>query len=769
MIPILYDPTATVFTSNGLGALSDAIECKVDEERNGAYTLTMVYPVDGQHYGDLTISSLIKAYCGDRRQAQLFRVYKITRPMAGRVTVEANHLSYQLSSIPCTPFTASAVGTALSGLVANAAETCPFSFWTNKSTVATYTQTVPASIRSRLGGTQGSILDVYGGEWEFDNYDVKLWAARGSDNGVTLRYGKNIIDLTQETNIENTYTGVCPFWTNGDTTVTLPEKVVSSPAAANFPYPHTVALDCSQAFRDVPTEAQLRTYASNYVNRAGVGVPKVAVKVEFVNLRDTEEYKEVAALERVELCDYVTVIYDRLGVNAKAEVTKTSWDVLAERYISIDIGDLRASLAQTIAETKEEAGEAVDSSALTSAVQKATDIIKGVTGGYIKWVTDADGHPYEMLIMDTDSEATATYIWRYNSAGWAFSRDGGSTYTTAATLDGGIVADFITAGTLTGLTINNGSGTFYVDSAGNVTANSLTSNNATITGGSMTITTGDDSTTPLVITGTYTTTTPNTTSEHVYMVSISRKGVKVEDNTWTYFTVDGKPQYPTSRSVSEYNYSGASYTSYSGNGTAPPTVNSQFARSDNSGFTAANSSGDSAILGTVPIDANAGFYVRRSSMVRPVVALDEIGVRWYDSSNTLIGQLTPTDAAKVTALGTLTTGTASSSVSVPSSSWTSVASIAHGVGTYIVTAYYSIASNASGYRTLLLTTSNTGSTPITTQARARVAAANGTETSVSITTIIEATSSGAWYMRAYQTSGSTLSIASSEIRIVRIA
>lgn len=766
MIPILYSPDETTFTSNGLGALADAIECRVEEERNGAYTLTMIYPVDGQHYDDIAVSSLIKAYCGDRRQTQVFRVTKLTRPMAGRVTIEAVHLSYQLSYIPCTPFSASTVASALSGLVGHAAEPCPFTFWTNKSTVASYTQDVPASIRSRLGGVQGSILDVYGGEWEFDMYTCRLWASRGSDNGVTLRYGKNLVDLSQEVSIESTITGVCPYWTNGEQTVTLPEKVISAASADNFPFPHTVPLDCSQAFKEPPTEAQLRAYATTYVNRSGVGVPRVAVKVEFVNLRDTEEYKDVAALERVELCDYVTVIYDRLGVSAKAEVTKTAWDVLAERYISIDVGDIRSSLAQTISETKEEAEKAVDSYALTSAVQKATDILRGVTGGYIKWNTDAAGQPYEMLIMDSDSEATATYIWRYSAAGWGFSRDGGATYTTAATLDGGIIADYITAGTLTGLIINNGNGTFYVDEDGNVTANSLTSSNATITGGSLSIEAESGTETPLVVSGSYSNQTSVRTIDYEYTFSVTWDGVTVERVVYSYLTEDGRPPYPTQRLISRYTSQGTSHVNYNGNGQTEPT-RVESAGMTSGGVSASAENGDHVHLGEVSSTGAAGLYAYIANGAWPVLELDDTGLRWYDSTHAITGEITPTDAAKLAPLGTLTSAS-SSSVSIATGTWTNLGSIAHVAGTYLVTAFYSASTNASGYRTLMLTNSATGSSPITPQARARVAAASGTETSVLVSTIIEATAAGTWYMRAIQNSGATLTANVAEIRILRI-
>ena len=492
MMPTLFPASATSFTTNGLGGLSDTISCKVTEERNGEYTLEMVYPLSGAHFDELVNGNIICAKLDDTRGTQAFRICQITRPINGQVTVYAQHISYQLSMIPCAPFTASSANAALAGLKANAAESCPFTFTTDKATVATYKQTAPASIRSRLGGVQGSILDCYGGEYEFDNYTVHLWAARGRNRGVVLRYGKNITDLSQEASIADTVTGVYPYYQDENSYVELPEKVISAQSAENFPYHRTIALDLTDQFEEVPTVAQLRTAAQSYIAQEGIGVPRVNVKVSFIPLADTLEYEDRAALETVSLCDTIKVKYEKLGVDATAKVIKTVWDVLAERYESIEVGDARNSLATTIAETKQEAAEAVDGSALTQAIARATDLITGVTGGYIRFNRNADGQPYEMLIMDHETIETSTNIWRYNSAGWGFSHDGGANYTTAATIDGGIIADAIVAGTLTGLAINNGNETFKVDSAGNVTANSLNSSNATITGGKINIQTSSD-------------------------------------------------------------------------------------------------------------------------------------------------------------------------------------------------------------------------------------------------------------------------------------
>lgn len=450
MTPLLFTANTTVFNTNGIGALADAVSCIVTEERNGMFELEMQYPITGLHYTEIALSSIILAVPGDGRTRQPFRIYKITKPIRGIVTVYAQHISYQLSHIPCMPFSAGSAGLALAGFKTYAAEACPFEFWTDVTTVGNYSQVIPASIRSRLGGVEGSILDTYGGEYEWDGYTVKLHAARGADNGVTLRYGKNITDLTQEENISSTITGVCPYWAGTDgITVTLPEKVLSAENAANFPYPRTVPLDLSGEFEEKPTVEELRAKAQVYISKSGIGVPAVSLDVSFVALWQTEDYKDIAPLERVRLCDTVTVLFEKLGVSAKAKVISTVYNVLLDRYDHIEIGDAKSTLAGTIASTNQTVAEKTSTSFLQAAVDRATGWITGANGGYVVMCKDANGQPYEILIMDTPNVETAQKVWRWNSGGLGYSKNGyAGPYSLAMTQDGAIVADFITAGTL---------------------------------------------------------------------------------------------------------------------------------------------------------------------------------------------------------------------------------------------------------------------------------------------------------------------------------
>lgn len=478
MIPILFRSTETAFTSNGIGRLSDAISCEVTEERNGKYELQMDYPVTGAHYSDVALGNMIFVKPARYSTKQAFEIYEISKPINGKVTVNARHISYRLSNVPCMPFSATDVAGALSGLKSNAAESCPFTFWTNKATLGTYTQKVPASIRSRLGGTDGSILDVYGGgDYEWDMYTVKLWSRRGLDKGVTIRYGKNLTDLKQEESIEDTITGIVPYYSSENTTVTLPEKAIETEYAANYAYPRTIPLDLTSEFEnEAPTVAQLRAAGAAYISSHNIGVPKVNLTVSFVNLADTEEYKDIAVLEDVSLCDTVTVLFDKLGVNSTARVIKTVYNVLTGRYKTIELGDAKATLPGRIAEQERQISETP--SVIQSAVEHATNLITGELGGYVVLHTNAQGKPYEILIMDTEDINTAVNVWRWNQAGWGHSSTGyNGPYTLAATLDGGIVADYITSGTITGIRFNNGNGTFLVDASGRLTATS-----ATITG-----------------------------------------------------------------------------------------------------------------------------------------------------------------------------------------------------------------------------------------------------------------------------------------------
>ena len=322
MKPILFSKTETDFTTNGLGRL-DCLSCRVVEERNGMYELEAEIPITGAHASEIEKLSIIGAIPSEGESIQAFVVYRITKPLNGRFKVLARHLSYRLSNIPCRPFSVAtgsdACTQALAGLKANAMEECPFDFITDVTTLAPYNQSAPASIRQRLGGVEGSIIDQFGGDYKWDNWTVSLLNQRGrlsTATGISLRYGKNITDITQEEEISKTVTGIVPYWidTEGGNLVMLPEGAVYSQSASSYPYHLTQVMDFSGEFEEKPSEAQLRIAAATYVNKSDLGTPKVSIKVSFVDLWKSEEYKDIAPLEQVKLCDEVSVYFEKLGI-----------------------------------------------------------------------------------------------------------------------------------------------------------------------------------------------------------------------------------------------------------------------------------------------------------------------------------------------------------------------------------------------------------------------------------------------------------------------
>ena len=445
MKPILFAETATQFNTNGIGRL-DCTECIVTEERNGLYQLELSIAESALHASEIGMSSIICAIPSDGANLQAFRVYKITKPINGIFKVYAQHISYQLSMIPTMPFSITASNHAaqdtLNGLVSNAAATCPFTFTTDVTTVNAYKQDVPASIRSRLGGVSGSVLDNFGGEYLWDNYDVYLKAHRGVQiPQVTLLYGKNITDLNQEENIANTSTGIVPYYKDENTIVTLPEKVVETSHATSFPFKRIVPMDFSDAWDEAPTELQLRTKAQAYVNQSGIGDPVVSIKVSFVQLSDTEEYKELAPLQHVKLCDVINVNFAKYDISVTAKVVKTVYDVLAERYDSIEVGSIRSNLATTITDAQNEAAQEIENkfAHIDQLVDNATAWLTS-GDGYVVAIKDQYGQWQELLFMDTDDVDTAHNVLRINQNGIGFSSNGvGGPYTQAWTLDGRIV------------------------------------------------------------------------------------------------------------------------------------------------------------------------------------------------------------------------------------------------------------------------------------------------------------------------------------------
>lgn len=452
MIPILFAGTETSFTSNGLGRLSDATKCEVTEERNGVYELVLEYPITGSLFRQLIIGNYILATHDNNGDAQPFQIYRIDQSSEGFCEVRAWHISYLLNNIILEPFTASSCAAAIAAIPTHSINNNPFTFWTDKVVTKDFELSIPASVRSVLGGSSGSLLDTYGkGEYEFDKFTVKLYLNRGSDRGVTIRYGKNLVTLDRELDGSNIFNAVVPYWTDGTNTVNLDHTVVKSGETEG----KAIALDLSEAFDTQPTTAQLEARAQSYINGTSSYELKENLKIDFVQLWQTEEYKNVANLQRISLCDTVTIIYTKLNVNVSAKCIKVVYDTLKERYSEMELGTPRTNLTQQIQDDIVSPAMSMvpSKSMMKSAIDRATELISGGYGGYAVWHYLSDGTPSELLFLDAPDESQAVNIIRFNRNGVGFSTDGGVTYQNAWTIDGHLNADFITVGTLVGITI----------------------------------------------------------------------------------------------------------------------------------------------------------------------------------------------------------------------------------------------------------------------------------------------------------------------------
>ena len=461
MIPILFSSNATDFTTYGIGALADTISCQVTEERNGTYECVLKYPITGRLYSEIQKERLIKAKPNDTSRDQAFRIYRITKPLNGIITVYAQHISYDLASIatPARDFVPLAPQLAMDHVFADAFTPHNFTFRTDYAAEKEFAVNRPKSIRAVLGGEEGSLISLWGGEFEWDNFQVIHHQGRGENTGVVIEYGKNLTSLEQDADITSVYTDLLPYAVNSDlegneTVVTLTEQLLPITDTTLITR-KTLVKDFTDSFNteELITEEALREKAKAYIENNPLGSETPSLTISFEPLWKQPDY--AAILERVSLCDRVTIKHAILGVEATAKVIKTVYNTLAEKYVSITLGSARSNLMDTVADTQstlEKTTSKVDRlpTLMVSAIQNATNAITGQTGGYVVLNTASEnGQPYELLIMDAPKIEDAINIWRWNVGGLGFSKNGYyGPYETAITADGQIVADFITSGTL---------------------------------------------------------------------------------------------------------------------------------------------------------------------------------------------------------------------------------------------------------------------------------------------------------------------------------
>lgn len=496
MIPILYEHGETSFTTNGICRLPDCVSCKVTEVINGLYECVFEYPMTGKHYDQIIEDRIIYTTHDDGKIPQPFDIYKRTAPMNGVVTFYAKHISYRLNKVILEPYTATTSLTAVSGIADHSINHNAFTFSTSITSTEKFQLVFPASVRNALGADDNSILSTYGGEVEWNKFNVAITSRRGMDRDVQLRYGKNLEDIRYDSDITETYNAIVPYWKSSDGKMlkTLPEKIIYLENVNNGEYDHliseddlfsdgenttseeiftdedeeinftditsetkAVVIDLSSDFDDVPSDARLREVAIQRFNESLV--PLTNIEVRFFELWNTVEYEKYASLQRVFLGDTVGVIYTDLGVNTSKRVVKVVYDSLLERYESMELGTVQKSFGTTVAaRVKQEIMKIAPTiDIMAEAIDHGTELLRGGLGGHLVINVNAEGQPNEILLMDTDSIETAVHVLRINLNGIGFSSTGyNGEYTTGWTLDGVFYADFITAGTLTANVIKAG-------------------------------------------------------------------------------------------------------------------------------------------------------------------------------------------------------------------------------------------------------------------------------------------------------------------------
>ncbi|MBV7391048.1 phage tail protein [Enterococcus sp. ALS3] len=455
---ILFDKTNNNWSSLGLGPLTDAKNPIVDRERNGIYTLSFQYPVFSPLFKELKIGRWIVADAGPTKQAksQRFEIETITKPIDGIITVYCEHYRYQLIRSIVKKFDSVlqniSAQAALNQLGNNMLPQGDFNFYSDVGSKTTLDLSDPSKFKNAqevLGGVQGSILDNFGGEYVFDNNQVRLLASAGSETNVIIAYGKNLTDITQEENIGNTYTSVYGWAKNQETEeiMVLPESIIDSDYVGNYTQRRVLMVDFSE---DEPKSVEtLRNLVKAYIKNNNIGIPKVSIKTSFEDLASSVLADELKTIETLDLCDTVTIAFKELGINTTSKIIKTSWNVALDKYDSIELGEAQTDFGKVMAESEKNTNQILNKvDWLEKAQKEASDILRNPGEGHVV-IYPSIADPQEILIMDTTNVNTAKNVWRWNAGGLGFSSTGyNGTYGLAMTNNGAIVADRMTTGIL---------------------------------------------------------------------------------------------------------------------------------------------------------------------------------------------------------------------------------------------------------------------------------------------------------------------------------
>ena len=346
MIPILYDTNETSFITNGLGRLRDCISCIVTEERNGIYECDFEYPMDGANFDLIRVGRIIGVTHDESEDIEPFDIVSYSRPINGIVTFHCVHISYRQSYMTVVGSNINSLADAFT-LLSTAEPSNPFTYITDKTSTGYMAAAdgTPRSVRQMLGGIEGSILDAYGGEYEWDTWSVILHGSRGTVRDFSIRYGVNMTDYKEDFDSQGTYSSCIPYWTDGENTVVGDRQ--DSPSATITGRGECVPLDVSDKFENQPTKAQVEAMGLSMLTEHNTALPTQNIHVEFIRLQDLG-YEDLGALMQCKLCDTINVIFPDYNASGRFKIVKTVWNVLKDRYDSMELGDLSTSLSEAL-------------------------------------------------------------------------------------------------------------------------------------------------------------------------------------------------------------------------------------------------------------------------------------------------------------------------------------------------------------------------------------------------------------------------------------
>jgi len=423
MIPILYEKNETEFVSNGLCRLRDCTKCEVTEERNGIYECDFDYPVDGANFEQIRLGRIIAVEHDDTNDVQPFDIVTCEKPINGVVSFHAVHISYRQSKIVASGANVASLEAAFQ-MLKNGTPSNPFTYWTDQSSTAAFplADNIPRSVRECLGGTEGSILDTYGGEFEWDKFTVKLWNSRGSDVDFVIRYGVNMTEYNDESDSSESYSAIIPYWkgqNGGGSDIVIKGGMVTNGSTTASGRVDCVAIDFTQDFEsDVqPTAARLEALARQKLTTDQPHLPTQTIKVGFIRLQDSGEYGQFQNLLKCKLCDMIRVEFPRYNMSGRFKIVKTVYDVLLDRFTSMELGTLQTTLSEALGISS---GSSSYSTTGGGGSQLHTVTINGTTNaqGAVS-LSETIPSTATILSVSTTGDANAMCIpWLYDNRLW---------------------------------------------------------------------------------------------------------------------------------------------------------------------------------------------------------------------------------------------------------------------------------------------------------------------------------------------------------------